>query len=449
MNHLGLLEQARYISCVSGSSLINTAFCYLPLAWNDEVFLGAVLPPQDLTLQGLRRTDPNSFAHVISNSILADDFIKRAAWLSGDETYSRALGDVFLSPFGLNSLQRFFSFDRDAVSTILEHNPHMRADDFYQVRPGRPYLIVNSLILRTDNQAPRPKRIPFESTPLYVGARTLHREAGADERDIGGGYVEPFGFDSDAPSIFVNGSQRVTVHLGMSRYRYTLSDAIGGSCAAPAEELARLRLDWLGFPEFKYWSPINPRRAQEYVVGDGGILENLGLMPLLARRVERIIVFINTKDKLVSGALGQINTSLPPLFGLTPGFETNHVFPSSQYDTLVEGLLAAQRAGKTVMFRDRYQVRENERYGIPGGWQVEVLWVYNERVPAWEQQLPYEIRAMIGRGSLENFPHYRTFGQNLPTVIDLNPKQTHLLANLSCWNVIANRDEFLAMSQGE
>ena len=62
--------------------------------------------------------------------------------------------------------------------------------------------------------------------------------------------------------------------------------------------------------------------------------------------------------------------------------------------------------------------------------------------------MPDEIRAMIGRGSLKNFPHYCTVGQNLPTIFDLNPKQTHLLANLSCWNVIANGDEFLSMSRG-
>lgn len=98
------------------------------------------------------------------------------------------------------------------------------------------------------------------------------------------------------------------------------------------------------------------------------------------------------------------------------------------------------------MFKDRYPVRENARYGVEGGWTVEVLWVYNARVPAWEEQLPAEIGSMIGQGDLENFPHYDTFSQNPLTVIDLNAKQTLMLANLSCWNVIHNKDVFVSMS---
>jgi hypothetical protein len=448
LRHLGLLDEARYLSCVSGGSLTSSAFTYLPASWRDEVFLGRIIPPQDVTVEYLEHTDPDSFAHVISHAVIADNFLKHVIRLAGDEVFARALGDVFLNPFGLNSLQRFFSFDHNSVSTILQHNPRMEANDFYQVRPGRPYLIVNSLILRSRNEHPLPKRIPFESTPLYVGIRALHQGAGAENRDIGGGYVEPFGFDSDAPVAPADQFDRVKVRLGMSRYRYTLSDAIGSSCAAPAEKLAERGLDWLGFPEFKYWPPANPGQtpAREYVVGDGGILENLGVMPLLARKVERIIVFVNTGDKLRGGGKGQINDSIRPLFGQTPDFMTNHVFPSDQYDALVEALLAARRAGNTVMFKDRYQVLENARYGVQGGWPVEVLWVYNERVPAWEGQLPDEISAMIGQGDLERFPHYRTFRENPLTAVDLNAKQTLMLAHLSCWNVIENADVFLSMS---
>ncbi len=49
---------------------------------------------------------------------------------------------------------------------------------------------------------------------------------------------------------------------------------------------------------------------------------------------------------------------------------------------------------------------------------------------------------MIGTGSLGNFPHYKTFFQNPPALIDLSAKQASLLAHLSCWNVLENADEF-------
>jgi hypothetical protein len=444
LDELGLLDKVRYLSCVSGGSWTCVPFTYLPDSWTDETFLGQVIPPRDVTLEYLQKTDRNSFAHCIANSVVIDDFVKQAARFAGDETYSRALGDTFLFSFGLDSLQRFFSLDQKSVSAILERNPNMTQDDFYQVRPGRPYLIVNSIILRTGNEPPTPQRIHFESTPLYAGSRVLHRGAGSSGRDIGGGYIEPFGFDSDEPEDPPNQAQTVRVRLGASRHRYTLSDVIGVSGAAPAEVLAQIGLDWLGFPEFKYWPlvDVGQVRCREYECGDGGILENLGIMPLLMRKVEHIVVFVNTRHKLRGGNIGQISDSIPPLFGQTPGFDVNHVFPKPKYKTLVQGLMAARDSGETVMFQDQYQVLENKHYGIAGGWEAEVLWVYNERVPAWEQKLRAEIRRLIGVGSLGSFPHYRTFFQNPPLVIDLSAKQVALLAHLSCWNVVENEGLF-------
>jgi hypothetical protein len=445
--HIGLLDKVRYCSCVSGSSFVTVPFTYLPNSWPDKTFLGPVIPPEDLTLDHLQKTDRNSCAHAIANSILIDDFLKHMVRLAGDETIARALGDVFLAPFGLDARRHFFSLDQKAVDVILSHNPQMRVSDFYQVRSGRPFLIANSLILRPENSSPQPVRIPFETTPLYAGARPLFLGAGSDGRNIGGGYVEPFGYDSDAPDNPPDASSRVRVRLGTTRHRYTLSDVIASTCAAPAETLAQAGLNFVGFPEFKHWPlvAIGEVSAKEYEIGDGGILENLGVTPLLARKVENIIAFINTKDELTGSGIGLINTSIPPLFGQTLGFQTNHVFPAAQYEKLVDGLLAAKKAGGTVMFRDRYEVIENVHFGIEGGWGVNVLWVYNERVSAWEQKLPAEIRRLIGAGSLANFPHYCTFFQNPPAVTDLSAKQTQMLAHLSCWNVVNNAEVFYSM----
>jgi hypothetical protein len=447
LRHIGLLDKARYCSCVSGSSLATVPFTYLPDSWTDKTFLGPVISPRDITMNHLRQTDRNSLAHRIANSVFVDGFLLNMVRLAGDETVSRMLGDMFLNPFGLDALRRFFSYDQMTLSAILKRNPHMKVSDFYQVRPGRPFLIVNALILRPDNSRPLPSRIPIETTPLYVGVRPVFNGCGANGRDIGGGYIEPFGFDSEAPDAPPDEAKNVRVRLGATRHRYTLSDVMGSTCAAPAEALAGAGLNFVGFPEFRYWPlvGVGDVAAREYEIGDGGILENLGVMPLLARKVENIIVFVNTKDELSGSGLGLINTSIPPLFGQTPGFETNRVFPSTQYQKLVQGLLAAKNAGESVMFQDRYAVMENAHYGVKGGWEVNVLWVYNERVPAWEQELPPEIRDAIGSGSLSNFPHYRTFFQNPPAIVDLSAKQTQLLAHLSCWNVVSNADVFYSM----
>lgn len=442
LHETNLLNKAKYISCVSGGSWTCIPFTFLPNSMMDKTFLGKVIPPNDVTLEYLQKTDRNSFAHAISNSILFDDFISQAARFAGDETFSRAVGDTFLTPFDIDSLKRFFSLNDKSIADIVTRNPNMDKDNFYQVHAGRPFLIVGSIIIRKNNDSPLPKRIPFETTPLYAGINVRHKKAGSNGRDIGGGYVEPFGFDSDEPETVAAGKP-VKVRLGASRHRYTLSDVMGAAGAAPAEILAKFGLDWVGLPEFKYWPPSAPTtRAKEYTFGDGGILENLGVMPLLLRKVEKIIVFVNTQHCL---STGKINDSIPALFGKTPDFNANHVFPKNQYKDLVNGLMAAKNSDKTVMHQDKYTVVSNPLFGIAGGWDVEVLWVYNEMVPDWGNQLPSNIKNLIGSGSLGNFPHYRTFFQNPPAIIDLSAKQTAMLAHLSCWNILENQTVFEKM----
>ncbi len=43
------------------------------------------------------------------------------------------------------------------------------------------------------------------------------------------------------------------------------------------------------------------------------------------------------------------------------------------------------------------QVKENPALGIPGGWTVRVMWVVNDRQPAWEAALPQDTRSKLQR----------------------------------------------------
>jgi hypothetical protein len=45
LNELNLLDNVRYVSCVSGGSWACTPFIYLPGDWTDETFLGQSIPP--------------------------------------------------------------------------------------------------------------------------------------------------------------------------------------------------------------------------------------------------------------------------------------------------------------------------------------------------------------------------------------------------------------------
>lgn len=452
LTQLDLLAGVRYLSAVSGGGWLATPYTFLPAAVTDDTFLGQVIPPKDLTAANLGDLDHNGFADAVARSGILDDFLGQALRLAGDETFGRALGEIFLERFGLDSLARLFSLNPGTVERLVERNGgDVRRDDFYVARPGRPFLVVGSTLLRQSNPEEAQRRLHFEITPLYVGTRVLHERAGSGGQHVGGGYVEACGYDSDAPGRAPGDDGLVRVRLGGPRHRLTLSDVLGCTGAAPAAVLDRLRLDFLGFPELKHW-PVARRagvawKAKEYEMTDGGEIENLGVMPLLARKVQRMVVFVNTQDRLRGPS--QINNSMPPLFGQTPDFTLNRVFPEEDYLPLVEALLARKAAGKSVLHRTRHRVQDNAHYGVEGGWSVEVLWVYNERVNEWEEELRPEIRERIGHGALGNFPNYRTFLQNPPAVIDLRPDQVDLLANLSCWNVTSNEELFRGFLSGD
>ena len=89
---------------------------------------------------------------------------------------------------------------------------------------------------------------------------------------------------------------------------------------------------------------------------------------------------------------------------------------------------------------------ENLRWGIPKGHKVEILWVYNERVLEWENQLPQPVQEQIklgARGDFPDFPLYKLIFENgFSNGISFTPQQVNLLYQLSAWNVYTNKEVF-------
>ena len=103
----------------------------------------------------------------------------------------------------------------------------------------------------------------------------------------------------------------------------------------------------------------------------------------------------------------------------------------------------------------------NSWWGVEGAGTVTILWVYNDRVPAWESLLPsttfldphlgeMTLAAAIAAGNgttpagpVQHFPNYLTVEENELALDALTPLQVNLLAELSCWNVV--NDESAAL----
>ncbi len=457
LKEIQVLDQIAYLSAVSGGSWGSLPYLFLDASIPDDTFLGPYLKPQELSVEGIRQLPQYSMAGAIASSGLFDDLIKNL--FSGDERYSNIINDIFLKPFNIGNRHKFFTYNSTTLANVLSYNPQLEPGDFYTMNPNgyRPFPIVGGTIVR-----PKLGRYQFEMTPLYVGLDGLFKEAGSRGKyDIGGGYIEPHGFDSDSPDLVDADKNLVYVRLGRPKRRFTLGDILGVSGAAPAEYADRLGLEWLGFPEFKYWSPISglDAKAKEYDFADGGVMENLGIMPMLKRGVDKLLIFVNCQTPLNYGADGKANiaSSIPALFHQIRNqngeghFRDNIVFMGQEekYKQLVDGLMAKIKNGEPAIHTDTYQISDQAAHNIKGGRQVEIMWVYNSRIGQWVEQLPIEVKQGLEEGSYgKRFPLYLTFMENFPRIIDMKPEQVNLMAHQAAWSMVQSKKTIQDFIQG-
>merc|ERR1712031_133263 len=96
----------------------------------------------------------------------------------------------------------------------------------------------------------------------------------------------------------------------------------------------------------------------------------------------------------------------------------NQVFASSELAALVCELQRLIENGKPAVVRKSLTVLPNHWWGIVGGFDVDVVLVYNEVCKDFQSQLPAETQAELAKGSsggFASFPHYKTMFQNEPT----------------------------------
>jgi hypothetical protein len=469
---LGLLARIRYAASVSGGARAAIVFTYYRSgAAGDEQLLGRLTPPEAITFARLDELAPSFLGALATKDPSAT--IERLAreGVPPDQRWLRAAGIEYLAPFGLYdpSEPALFSYDAARVEAIVRLNPSLAGATFYTVRAAepRPYLIVLTTFVCPTGASPfeEYRLVNCETTPLSVGnpyelVVTYRPCAGGSFTTIvGGGYVEPFAFGS--PALEARESGGIAAVAAPPR-PYTLADVLGTTTAsyAPADH----NRDGAASPKWEYWHPAAhaPAAGISFNFGDGGYLDNYGLMPILLRKVPRIAVFINTDVRLRLDydpddppGPDDIDPTLPPLFGFTnPYSPFNQVFERSRYAEIVRALQRAREAGRTVMTTSELTVLPNTWWGIEGGSRVTILWVYNDRVREWESMIPERtgVPEAIEAGNLPHpsgpfagFPNYRVSGQNAPGSLALTPPQINLLADLSCWNVTANAGAFRAL----
>jgi len=477
----GILDSARYISAVSGGTWGSASWVFLqnPGSPEEDLYFGKIKSPGQLSPEDFTQTPEGSFISAAAAARFPlRELILR---LGGDENYSLELGRIYLRKFGLSDPRRIPVYGNQGMRRMMRQNPSLREGDFLVCREGRPFFIAGSAISRRDAFVHHPKDlyVPFEFTTDYAGARMFSSKShlfGRIDIPIGGGYVENAIYDGYPRHQTPIGEGRFSVQAAKARpfswfrssSRLSLSDMLGASGSAPTAMIPSLG-SVIGFPEFQHYSPGNlpSIRDRELLHTDGGAMENLGIMPLLARGVKNILVFSNTEE---IHSTKQTSEEIGLLFGVPYLKEDsfygqlmnkrsqqlahlNHVLKDpggSKRQALDRALDCCARKGVAMFHRDTYDVIPCPAYGVKGGYEVNICWVVlgpfnndnlgHREMPMerlkWFKELPGRTQRELlnHRHELESFPHYATFNfknngiRKVEEIIHLSKVQANALA---------------------
>lgn len=521
-----LLNSSKYISAISGGAWATIPYTFLPKNISDTEFLGKYVEPGKLIANDIHSfKSQKNFLNQVSTSKILLKTIKnylmiRTKIIKGihfdevDETFSRTIAEVLLKEYGLDEAKKYFTWTKANLNDILKRNPHLEASDFNYVEKEleRPFFIAGGVMNPPDKSADWNH---FEMTPLYSGISKERKAKTRLGKSVGGAYLESFAMDSNSPNKKITGST-AEVRQGKAFHRTSVSEIMGVTGAAPAffaqglqsYQNSKMLFDLAGlpfpagnskltqaaaklagksligggnldnsllsvFPEFRYWTPGEAHRQEEkYDFGDGGYIDSYGIIPLLKRGVENIVVFMNTeiavsdeskKAKEFNHGI-QVDTALPVLFGervLKADFLANNLAKDSRakvfankkstdgttpYEETVRGLLAASDFDKLklkkgqklngrltrrdfskfesaterelsqylgcikgpVYHKQQYQVVKNEFFGIEKSYKVNVLWVNLQRSWTWEALLPSKWSNTIAKDNAEKISKLKT-----------------------------------------
>ncbi|HEY0370911.1 MAG TPA: hypothetical protein VGD79_02865 [Thermoanaerobaculia bacterium] len=495
-----LYEHIGAISCVSGGTWFGAIFSFADAAISDGVLLGPLTHPGDITLDNAAMLAETSLAYGLTriDDLQVTRFMSKeiASGVPDNRRWARLLNNSLLANLGISDVNRFFSLDANSVAQIIANNPGLTSANFHTLRNNRPYFIANATqVYPVDAQL---QMRQFEYTPLTAGTPQFFPNGGSPNGPFGGGSVQAFAFDSSNPQT-PDAQGLVTVDAPL--HRFTLSDVMGSSGAAPGSVL-----DAHGFPslfaEFQYWDPrsagaVPDPTVQKMSIVDGGDLENTGIVALLRRQYPVVIVCANVSIPINSptGTYEGIDQQLAALFGYearetqatreirnpmrqhgearatkpalsvpaeqqTPNAlkisipqQPIQVFPKEDWPIVRDGLKKALAGGGPVYFASEHRIWEGNPFDIapyPNNGKVKVVWLCNQRIARWVSQLRPEVAAFLDSKSktefMANFPNYDTVQQNsdaagIKELMLYTPRQVNLLADMWSWAILQIADD--------
>jgi len=265
LDTLNLMNDARYISSVSGGTWATSIYSYLPNQISDKDLLGQYYKPENLSLKNqtgnlnVNTLNEFSLGKAPEGMQLGKLILKAATFLVTTEPshhkwlWAYIVGDLVLEPYNLRAKgttewnsSKFFSLsEKYADHNFNENSPSK--NDFFFLRSGRPFHIMNNnMMLKVENSAFHKSNIvqvPNQVTPVAGGARG---KAPIDNFN-GGGLVETYGVGSTLSQPTIT-TPDVNIEISQP---YSLIDIVSTSSAFFAEFVASYIKSYLSDTEKK------------------------------------------------------------------------------------------------------------------------------------------------------------------------------------------------------
>jgi len=481
-----VMHQVDAISAVSGGAWAAAIFMYanMPL----EQLLGSAnvvdgsLIKTNLTMQALSESPPG-LGQVATTSL--QPFLKKLLYKGAikNDMWEMFVQTVVLQPVaemtndhGLGTRGELLA-SHETIDRIRSENPWLRDMAFRLPRPHRPkvFVMTGALLSPKDYEDDPNQVVSLQMSPDYTGSPfhpshaahpngLLYRSLRGSEQDaivsVGGGFVDSFAFGGKAPKrlAFDNANLNKSVDIPMPALEvFTLAKALSISSCAGAAELVTAPWYHAGAfaPEDLVW-PLPPQGpAVMYNMGDGGLIDNAGLLPMLQRKAKTIVWLINTDTGLdphdtgvdfcekksldiPNFPVGLVTNQLYDKFGYgqdgASGYlSNNQVFAQNDFSKVTCQLQTMKKMGRPAVGLHHHTVLKNDWWGIEGGFGVDVLYVYSENSTEFASKLPQDTRDELSKsetgGQFHRFPFYKTTGQNgITQFTQLTNEQVNLLA---------------------
>jgi len=480
---LGFLEKLDAISSVSGGSWASSILMFASTWKGKEIttreLLGNSTTPGDLTMSVLNEA-PAPFAAALTsnwNEVLKEQ-VKQ---VPSHELWQKVVGKWLLADFELDSLDAVMAASTSDKDRIVMHNPSLADKTFLIPRTDRPktYVINGAWLAPVGYTSDGSSTVSLQISPDWTGSpyypdnqQVTYKPAFGSSScccscdrtlTVGGGFVETFAFGGAAPQFGpaeatqkLQEQQEEQIRVGCPMPKpMSLAAAVGISSFAPGFAIDHFaHVGKLGNPQMVAWpipstSMPGPQRAERYEFGDGGNLDNSGLLALLQRGSQKVVWIASSFQSLSTSydydtatpetfdpAAAKVLEQLSDKFGygkdsFSDQLTNNQVFEKRALIELVRKLVALKKAGQPAVVRFSLEVLGNAWWGITGGRTVDILLMYLEKTSDFEAQLPADTQTALGSadGPFANYPIYDTLGENgLHDLVGLTACQVNLLA---------------------